>query len=308
MCLREGTAGHRLLFAEAAAGTVLEPGGLDRGFAEADIVLGQPDPVAAAEAECLRWIHVSSSGITRYDTPAFRARMAEKGIPVTNSAHVYNEACADHVLSFMLAQSRRLEEGLGTRDFGSGDAWLRHRSACVPLRGQSVFIVGFGAIGGRLTELLVPFEMKISGYRRSVRGDEPVRMVTEGAAGDAALAEADHVVNLLPDSASTRHYFDGERLGKMKAGATFYNIGRGGTVDQEALLARFAEDREFHAWLDVTDPEPLPEGHGLLREARCRITPHVAGGHRGEQLTLIRHFLENLRRFEAGQAFMDRVM
>ncbi len=305
--LRAGLRGHELLFSGKPSGTVLGSGTLDAGFAEADIALGQPDPQGVALSERLRWIHVSSSGITRYDTPAFRALVQEKGILVTNSAHVYNEACADHVFSFMLAQSRRLPEGLATPAFASGDAWLRHRDGCVPLRGQSVLIVGYGAIGERLVDLLAPYGMSIAGYRRRVRGDEPVRMVDDTGLMDA-LGEADHVVNILPDSPSTRGFFNGTRLGLMKAGAVFYNIGRGRTVDQDALLARFSLDPGFYAWLDVTDPEPLPEGHPLRSESRCRITPHVAGGHRGESMTLIRHFLRNLRRFERGELLEDCVM
>ncbi|MCC5845396.1 MAG: D-2-hydroxyacid dehydrogenase [Verrucomicrobia bacterium] len=306
-CLREETRAHELLFPPALSGTVLEPGGVDEGFLDAEIALGQPSPDAVAVAERLRWVHVSSSGITRYDTPAFRALAAEKGLAVTNSAHVYNEACAEHVLSFMLAQSRRLAEGLATPRFESGEAWLRHRGGCVPLRGQCVLIVGFGAIGERLAELLEPFDMKITGCRRMPRGDEPVRMVREAELPDA-LRGADHVVNILPDSPWTRGFFDEARLGLLKAGATFYNIGRGGTVNQEALLERFARDPGFHAWLDVTEPEPLPADHALWREPRCRITPHVAGGHRGEALTLVRHFSANLRRFECGGVLTDRVM
>ena len=306
-CLRGETRGHELLFPPALSGTVLEPGGVDEGFSQAVIALGQPSPEAVAAAEALRWVHVSSSGITRYDTPAFRALAAKKGLAVTNSAHVYNEACADHVLSFMLAQSRRLVEGLATPRFESGEAWLRHRGGCVPLRGQCVLIVGFGAIGERLTELLEPFAMEITGCRRNPRGDEPVRMVPAEELPDL-LRAADHVVNILPDSPSTRGFFGEARLGLMKAGATFYNIGRGATVNPDALLGRFASDPGFHAWLDVTEPEPLPADHALWREPRCRITPHVAGGHRGEALSLIRHFSANLRRFERGEALLDRVM
>lgn len=306
-CLRGATRGHTLLFSEALSETVLEPGGLDDRFSNAEIALGQPSPEAVAGAEALRWVHVSSSGITRYDTAAFRQLAREKGLVVTNSAHVYHEACADHVLSFMLAQSRRLVEGLHIPRFASAEAWLQHRGACIPLRGQQVLIVGFGAIGERLAELLKPMGMTVRGYRRRVRGDESVEMVGEGSLADA-LRFADHVVNLLPDQAATRGFFDAARLRGMKAGATFYNIGRGTTVCQDALLAQFAHDPSFHAWLDVTEPEPLPADHPLWQEVRCRITPHVAGGHQGEALTLIRHFSANLRRFERGEPLLDRVM
>jgi phosphoglycerate dehydrogenase-like enzyme len=306
--LKREAGAHELLFSDKPSGTVLESGKLDAGFRQADIALGQPSPEGVQGAERLRWIHISSSSITRYDTDAFRTLVRKKGIQVTNSAHVYNRACADHVLSFMLAQSRLLPEALKTHRFKSGGSWLAHRSACVPLTGQRVLIAGFGAIGERLAELLRPFEMNLSGYRRFIRGDEPVRMVSGEAELAGELGKADHVINILPDSPFTKGFFDADRLGQFKPGAVFYNIGRGATVDQEALLARFELDPDFYAWLDVTEPEPLPEGHRLWRESRCRITPHVAGGHRGEALTLVRHFVANLRRFEKGEPLLDRVM
>ena len=76
----------------------------------------------------------------------------------------------------------------------------------------------------------------------------------------------------------------------MKAGAVFYNIGRGSTVDQQALVQALRAGHLKAAWLDVTDPEPLPDSHPLLLEPNCFITPHVAGGHRDESSTLVHHF------------------
>jgi phosphoglycerate dehydrogenase-like enzyme len=94
----------------------------------------------------------------------------------------------------------------------------------------------------------------------------------------------------------------------MKRGAVFHNIGRGATVDQEALLAALRSGQVGTAWLDVTSPEPLPEGHPLWAEPNCHITPHVAGGHTDESVTLVRHFLDNLRRYEKGEPLLDRVI
>lgn len=79
-------------------------------------------------------------------------------------------------------------------------------------------------------------------------------------------------------------------------------------MDQEALLGALQSGRLAAAWLDVTEPEPLPEDHPLRRERNCFITPHVAGGHRNEEAALARHFLGNLRRFERGEGLVDRVI
>jgi phosphoglycerate dehydrogenase-like enzyme len=272
-----------------------------------DIAFGQPEPEAIAGAGQLKWIHVSTSGITRYDNPQFRAQMAERKIAVTNSASVYNEACAIHALSFMTAQARKLPLALKTRAASGTKAWKEIRGSSGTLRGETVLILGYGAIGKRLAELLRPFDLKVMAYRRKPRGDEGVPVVTEDQLA-GALAGADHIVNILPDSLATRHFFDAIRLAMIKRGAIFYNIGRGTTVVQEALLEALRSGRIGAAWLDVTEPEPLPDEHPLREEPNCHITPHVAGGHAGETKTLVRHFLRNFERFIRGEPLLDRVI
>ena len=115
-------------------------------------------------------------------------------------------------------------------------------------------------------------------------------------------------MNILPAAAGTEGYFDAGRLAKMKPGAIFYNIGRGTTVDQAALRSALESGRLAAAYLDVTDPEPLPPDHPLWSAPNCYITPHTAGGHRQEVERLAAHFLNNLKRFEAGEPLADRVI
>jgi phosphoglycerate dehydrogenase-like enzyme len=287
--------------------SVLAKAERDPQFATVDIAFGQPEPLTIAEASQLKWIQVSTSSITRYDHPQFRALMAERKIPVTNSASVYNEACAVHALSFIVAQARKLPQALKCRTGNGSKAWLDIRGSSGTLRSETALILGYGAIGKRLAELLRPFDMKVMAYRRKPRGDEGVPVVTEQQL-PAALAGADHIVNILPDSTATRHFFDAARFATIKPGAVFYNIGRGTTVNQDALLDALRSGRIGAAWLDVTEPEPLPDEHPLRKEPNCFITPHVAGGHADEAKTLVRHFLKNFERFVQGESLLDRVM
>jgi len=305
--LQAGTCGHQLVFPKTPVSSVLARAERDPQFTMVDIAFGQPEPGAIAEAGQLKWIHISTSGITRYDNPQFRALMAERKIPVTNSASVYNEACAVHALSFMLAQARKLPQALRCRTGNGSKAWLEIRGSSGTLRGETVLILGYGAIGKRLAELLRPFDMNMMAYRRKPRGDEGVPVITEEQLAEA-LAQADHIVNILPDSAATRHFFDAARFAMIKPGAIFYNIGRGTTVNQDALLEALRSGHFAAAWLDVTEPEPLPPEHPLRAEPNCFITPHVAGGHAGETKTLVRHFLKNFDRFVRGEPLLDRVM
>lgn len=305
--LRAGTTGHELVFPARPVSSVLAKGDPDPQFATVDVAFGQPDVAAIAHAPRLRWVQVSSAGITRYDTPEFRAMAAGRGLAVSNSSGVYDEPCAVHALSFMLAHARKLPLGFKTRAASGSAAWFAVRGSSTTLRDESVLIVGYGSIARRLVDLLRPFGARIAAHRRQPRGDEGVPVVTE-ADLPAALGGADHVVNILPESDATRGFFAAQRFAAMKPGAAFYNLGRGATVDQDALLAGLRSGRVGAAWLDVTDPEPLPDTHPLRAEPNCFITPHVAGGHAEEEKTLVRHFLKNLERFTRGEPLLDRVM
>ena len=276
-------------------------GGEPRG----GVLFGQPDPERALALPELRWIHVTSAGYTRYDTPAFREAMAAKEAVLTNSSSVYDEPCAQHLLAMMLAFSRRLPGALDEQRSAREWPSSRLRAQSTLLQDGKVLIVGYGAIGRRLAELLAPFGAEVVAVRRRPTGDEAVPTFPIEEL-DRLLPEADHVANILPANASTDGLFDAGRFARMKDGAFFYNIGRGTTVDQSALLN--AVGRLGGAYLDVTDPEPLPPDHPLWGSSKVFVTPHTAGGHRGEELRLVRHFLTNLRRFEAGAPLVDRVM
>ena len=283
--LREGTKGHRL---------VLE------GPPQGEILFGQPDPGAT---EAANWIHVSSAGYTRYDTDAFREGLRSRGAVLSNSSSVFDEPCAQHLLAMMLAFARRLPQAVGDRSW-PGE---RMRAASRLLQDQRVLIVGYGAIGRRLVELLAPFRLDVVAVRRTVRGDEGVPTFPIEDL-DGLLPGADQVANILPANASTDGLFDAGRFGLMKPEALFYNIGRGTTVDQRALAEALRAGRLAGAYLDVTDPEPLPPEHPLWSAPNLFVTPHSAGGHAGEEGRLVRHFLANLRRFEAGEPLLDRVV
>ena len=305
--LEQGIASHELVFPRPAAGAVPARTEPDPALRTADVAFGQPDIVSVLQSEKVRWVQLTSAGYTRYDTADFRSWAKARGVIVTNSSSVYAEACAEHVFAFMLAQARLLPQGLGVRCESGSPEWTELREGSVLLQGQSAVILGFGAIATRLLQLLSPFEMKVIAMRRKPRGDEKVAVVTPNNLRDALVA-ADHVINILPDNAESVGFISAERLGWMKPGAVFYNIGRGTTVDQQALAEFLHSGHLRAAWLDVTDPEPLPDDHPLWKTPNCHITPHTAGGHQNESATLVRHFLENFRRFLADMPLRDRIM
>jgi phosphoglycerate dehydrogenase-like enzyme len=305
--LTANVAPHQLIYATEASESNLATAAADRRLAAADIAFGQPDAGQAMRLDNLKWIHLTSAGYTAYDRDDFKTALRARGAMLTTSSGVYDDPCAQHALAMMMAFARRLPESLKTQLGDRAWHWTRRRSESFLLNGQTALLFGFGAIGIRLCELLAPFRMNLIGVRRTVKGDEPVRVIT-GEQVAEFLPLADHVVDLLPGNQSTMRYFGEERFRQMKPGAIFYNIGRGSTVDQDALLAALEGGSLGGAYLDVTTPEPLPPDHPLWGAPSCFITPHSAGGQIREQHDLAGHFLENLRRFVSGRELLDRIV
>jgi phosphoglycerate dehydrogenase-like enzyme len=305
--LSDGLRGHRLVFSAAANASVLAGGERDAALAEAEVAFGQPAVEDCLENQRLRWIALSTAGYARYDREEVKEALRARGAALTTSSGVFADPCAQHVLAMMLALGRQLPESW--RDQVNDRSWhyTERRYDSRLLTGQTVLMLGFGAIGRRLAELLVPFGMKLLAVRRRARSERAVRIVSPENVS-AALAEADHVVNILPENEATRNFVNARRLACCKPGARFYNVGRGTTVDQAALLEALQSGRLGYAYLDVTDPEPLPPEHPLWTAPHCFITPHTAGGRRDQDEALVAHFLKNLAAFERGAELADRVV
>ncbi len=298
--LRAGTIEHELV--------CVQGGDTAEAFlAEADILLGQPPVELFPRAAKLRWVQVDSAGYERYDHAEVRVALQQRGVAFTNSSSVFDEPCAQHVLAMMLSLARRIPQAVTNQDGARGWPYTELRAQSFLLNGQTALLLGYGAIARRLVELLTPLHLNLIALRRQPTGDETIPIITEEALLEY-LPQADHLINILPANAATRHFINAERLQALKPGALFYNIGRGSTVDQAALLAALQANHLAAAYLDVTDPEPLPPEHPLWRAPNCFITPHTGGGHIGERARQVRHFLENLRRFTAGEALLDRVV
>ncbi len=305
--LHEGTRAHKLIVASTSSASVLVAGASDPTLALADIAFGQPNPADCLSNAGLKWVEVTSAGYTRYDTPEFFEAFKKKGAAFTNASGVFADPCAQHVMAMMLAFARQILPS--HRDQLTDHSWhydeRRYHSRL--LTGQTVLLLGFGAIGRRLAELLAPFGVRLLALRRqsmAVSGVELVRMDEL----PAALAQANHVINILPENALTHNFINADRLASFRRGARFYNVGRGTTVDQTALAAALRCGQIGDAYLDVTVPEPLPPEHELWTIPNCYITPHTAGGRHDQDDAVVRHFLNNLAAYETGGPLEDRVI
>jgi phosphoglycerate dehydrogenase-like enzyme len=294
--LARGLAGHDVHHVQAAWSNLIAAAP-DPALATAEVIFGQPAPEALLGG-CASLVQLTSAGWDRYDRPDLRAAFKQRGAALCNASSVYAQPCAEHVLALMLAHCRRLP-----RCLKEGPDWP---SASIRAHSQllagHVLVLGHGAIAQRLLALLVPFGVAVTLMRRSPQG--PNQIDEQALAG--VLPTVDHLVNTLPGTAATQGLLDRRRLELLPCHAVVYNVGRGGTIDQDALADRLAAGELAGAYLDVTVPEPLPPEHRLWSEPRCIITPHVAGGRAEEHEALVRHFLANLGRLVRGEDLVDR--
>ena len=301
--LRENVSNyHLILFAESDASERARA-----ALAAADIAFGSPSPQDVLESKTLRWIQLNSAGYTKYDHEEIRERLVSNSIALTNSSAVYDEPCAQHVLAMITSVARQLPAALDSQRGARGWPMNALRARSPLLNGQTVLMLGFGAIAQRLVELLRPLQMNLIAVRRKVSGRESIQ-VREISEVDELLPLADHVVNILPANEQTKNFLDARRLASLKRGVIVYNIGRGSTLDQDVLRNELIAGRVAAAYLDVTNPEPLPADHPLWTTPNCFITPHSGGGHSNEKERQVNHFLNNLRRFEHGKELLNRVL
>jgi phosphoglycerate dehydrogenase-like enzyme len=253
---------------------------------------------AVPGAPRLRWIQSSSAGVEDLADPV----LAERGIVLTNAGGVFDVGLAESVLGFLLAFSARILES-ARRAPGE---WVSDPVRL--LRGTLALIVGAGSIGTETGRLLRSAGLRVRGVARTAR---PAGDVFESIVGpdalQAELAVADHVVNVLPITLATRGMFGAAEFAAMKPTAVFVNIGRGGTVDQAALVEALGGDVIAGAALDVFEVEPLPIESPLWRMPNVLVSPHRAGDHEGWEPDVVALFVDNLRRFAAGEPLRNVV-
>jgi phosphoglycerate dehydrogenase-like enzyme len=304
--LVEGTRSHRLIIGQQPT-DVLAVGAADPSLDKAEIVFGQPPSDFIRRTKVLQWLHLSSAGYTRYDTKKFRETFQTLGAKASNSSGVFDEPCAEHLMAWLLADARQIYPAYDNQRDACGWPQNQLRANVRLLADQTILILGYGAIGRRLTELLAPYPVRIIGYRRTPQPDAPISVVGPDDL-PGALKSADHVINILPESNETNGFFNPARFSLVKAGSRYYSIGRGPTTDQEALRNALETGNLAAAYLDVTDPEPLPPHHPLWNTKNCFITPHMSGGHFNESIRNVQHFLDNLTRFENNSPLVNQII
>lgn len=243
----------------------------------AEVSLGFSGQELYARAPNLKWIHFFSTGVDG------KLDGVPRRVKVTCARGVYAPQLAEHALALLLALTRQL------------NAKEIDVDKLTTLEDKRMLIIGMGGSGQALAAKAKALGMKVETAKRE-RG--PLR---------AQLGKADVVVSCVPLTAKTRGLLGHAELLSMKPGARLINISRGGVVDTEALTDALKSGHLAGAGLDVTEPEPLPEGHALLQMQNVVLTPHSAGTSDTATDATVGLAVENLRRYASKRVLLNVV-
>ena len=273
-----------------------------RQAADVDAIVGSCSERVIDAAPVLVWVQIWWAGAERCLAVP---RIGNGDIVLTNMQKTSSPVIGEHAVALALALARQLPGY--TRDMQGAAGQFAARRGMVRLGGKTMLVVGLGGIGTETARRGAGLGMRVIGTRNSSReGPEFVDYVGLSHELEELAGEADVIVNALPLTPATRGLLGEAFFAAVKPGAIFVNVGRGATVDTDALVAALREGKISGAGLDVTEPEPLPAGHPLWQFDNVIITPHVAGrgGERERHFVLLR---ENLKRYAAGDALLNVV-
>jgi phosphoglycerate dehydrogenase-like enzyme len=285
-----------------------DPAGEERWramLARAEVLFGIPGESDAGLAEAvaglprLRWVHATSAGAGEQVRRAGLPPEALERVRVTTSSGVHAVPLAEFTVLGLLAVAKELPRLVADQ---RARAWPEVRRPLRELRGQTLFLVGLGAIGREVARLAKALGMHTVGFRRT-QGPPPG--FVDEVHGPERLPDlagrADAVVVSLPHTEATTGLVDRATIDRLPPGCIFVNVGRGKVVDEPALIEALRGRRIAGAVLDVFATEPLPPDSPLWTLPNVLVTPHAAALSARENQRIVDLFVANLRRYLDGQ-------
>ena len=273
---------------------------------DAQAVIGTCDEEMLSGSPEIFWIQVFSAGVERcIDNPSLQNRSRL----LTNGQKIGSPALAEHAVAMMMMLARGLDVYHTNQLSGE---WRRQtqlgRTDHIELEGRTLLVVGLGGIGTQVAKRGHGLGMKVIATRNSRReGPDYVDYVGLSDELNTLAAKADVVINTVPLTDRTRGMFNAAFFDAMKSRAFFITVGRGASTVTDDLVAALKSGSIGGAGLDVTDPEPLPEGHPLWTIPRVVISPHTAGRSDKGRDRLYLMVKENLRRYVKGEPMLSVV-
>ena len=263
--------------------------------AGAEIVLGPPKPEWVAEAPGVRWVQLPSAG----SDPWRGVRVDD--LLLTKASGTFGIPIAEWVIGAILMLTRNLHL---YRDQQREAVW-KARPGAREVFGSTVGIIGLGDIGREVASRAQALGCRVIGARRGA-GPAPDH-VDAVLPLDEVIPQADFLVLAIPSTPETQKLMNTDRLARMKPGAYLINVGRGATVDEDALVAALRSGHLAGAALDVTAVEPLPAESPLWHLEQVIISPHASPMSAANQDRRVAIFVENLRRYRAGEPLTNLV-
>jgi phosphoglycerate dehydrogenase-like enzyme len=256
-------------------------------------------PDAGPDLPALKWIQTYSAGVELYPRWLARGRLLSCGRGLTSP----------QIAEYVLAAILRREKDLDAIRARTPADWRMCEIGC--LEGKTLGLLGYGAIGQEIARRALAFGMRVAATRRGEwrAGETGTRDGGIVPCRDAAelIGLSDHFVVAAPLTAATRRIVDAALLAKAKPALHLINVSRGALVDHAALVDALDAGTIAFATLDVTDPEPLPEGHALWRHPRALLTPHISYRGGPEVERFLAKVLHNLDAYLDGQPLLDQV-
>jgi phosphoglycerate dehydrogenase-like enzyme len=252
-------------------------------------------------ARALRWIHSLSAGVENL----LFEELIHSPLPLTNSKGIYSGSLSEFALAAMLFFAKELRRLVRQQAESRWEQFMP-----VELRGRTLGILGYGDIGRAVAERARPFGMRILACRRQPsrsEGDPLVDGLFPLERRLEMIAASDYLLLALPHTSGTHRMMGEAELRAMKPGSVLINIGRGNTLDEQALVQALEEGRLRGAALDVFETEPLPVGHAFWRLENVLLSPHCADQTPTWREEAVALFLRNLDRFEKGEPLMNIV-
>lgn len=261
----------------------------------AEIILGNlKEPKKLQLCRKLKWIQLGSAGTEGYCEPG----VLPEGAVLTNATGAYGLAIAEHMIGCLFELRKNLHIYYKNQ---LSHKW-KWEGMARAIEGSTVVVLGLGDIGSAFGKKMKALGCRVIGVKRRC-GEKPEwldRLCTAEEL-DEILPQADVVAMSLPGNEATRHMLSRERIALLKENAIVLNAGRGISIDTEALTEALIAGKIGGAALDVTDPEPLPEGHRLWDAPNTILTPHVSYALQESEERITDIFIKNLNHFFSGE-------
>jgi phosphoglycerate dehydrogenase-like enzyme/glyoxylase-like metal-dependent hydrolase (beta-lactamase superfamily II) len=255
---------------------------------DADAIIGFNSSDIVKNGKKLRWIQSGHAGVENDLTP----ELVDNKITLTNLQRIHGPNTADQTFALLLRLTRGVE---GEKDGGR----------LQELNGKTMLVVGLGGIGTQVARRAHAFGMRVMAIDpKEMERPACVFSLDKPAKLMELLPKADVVVLACPLTSETRGLIGADQIKAMKKSAYLVNIARGGVVKTDDLAAALQQYQIAGAGLDVTDPEPLPTDHPLMKSPRCVISPHIGGQSPEVKERQWRLWRENVRRFVAGEPLL----